>query len=130
MAVKTQEINTSKEKIIQEVVVEESVLIEEKPEEKNVAVTSFTIKPKIKVWLGYVDLNTHKKYQKTFEDEFSLDPSKDWLLAFGHGHVNILINGVKKEYKIKKNVRFFYKDGELKEISLEEFKELNKGDRW
>lgn len=92
--------------------------------------TSFKIIPKVKVWLGYVDLKTHEKHQKTFENEFDLDASKDWLLAFGHGHIHIEINGVIKKYKIKKNVRFSYINGELKEISLEEFKRLNKGDRW
>ena len=80
--------------------------------------------------MGYVDLDTHKKYQKTFKDEFDLDPTKDWLLAFGHGHINIEIDGVIKKYKIRKNVRFSYIDGKLEEISLEEFKRLNKGSRW
>jgi len=96
----------------------------------NKEITSFKILPKVKVWLGYVDLGTHKKYQKTFKDEFDLDPSKDWLLAFGHGRLQIEINGVVKKYKNKKNVRFSYIDGKLEEISLEEFKRLNKGSRW
>jgi len=125
MAVQTQELNTSKEIIIQEVIKESPQI-----EEISVPINSFVIKPKIKVWLGYIDLSTHKKYQTTFKDELSLDPKKDWLLALGHGHVNIEINGVLKEYKIKKNIRFSYKNGELKEINLEEFKKLNKGDRW
>jgi len=93
-------------------------------------ISSFKIIPKAKVWLGYIDLATYKKHQKTFKDEFDLDPSKDWILAFGHGRLNIEINGVIKKYKIKKNVRFSYINGELNEINLEEFKTLNKGDRW
>lgn len=97
------------------------------PEIKNI---SFKIIPKNRVWLGYIDLETHKKYQKTFSDEFELDPSKDWLFAFGHGYISFKINDEKKEYKIKKNVRFSYIDSELKEITLDEFKSLNKGDRW
>jgi len=94
------------------------------------AIVSFTIIPKVKVWLGYVDLDTHKKYQRTFKDEFSLDPKKDWILAFGHGHVDIEINGIVKKYKLRRNVRFSYINGELKEISLKEFKDLNKGSKW
>lgn len=93
-------------------------------------IVSFKIKPKVKVWLGYVDLDTHKKYQKTFENEFVLDPMKNWILAFGHGHIDIEINGIIKKYTIKKNVRFSYIDGKLTEIDLEEFKSLNKGSRW
>ena len=82
------------------------------------------------MWLGYVDLATYKKGQKIFSDEFSLDPSKDWILAFGHGRINIEINGIIKKFENPKNIRFSYIDGELKEISLEEFKGLNKGRRW
>jgi len=98
------------------------------PEKEEI--TSFKIIPNVKVWLGYIDLNTYKKYQRTFKDEFDLDPSKDWILAFGHGSLKIEINGVIKKYKIKKNVRFSYINGSLKEISLKEFKRLNKGNRW
>ena len=93
-------------------------------------ITSFKILPKVKVWLGYVNLDTHKKYQRTFKDEFDLDPTKNWILAFGHGHINIEINGIIKKYKIKKNVRFSYINGSLQEIDLKEFKRLNKGSRW
>ena len=93
-------------------------------------IVSFKIIPNVEVWLGYIDLQTHKRYQKTFLDEFSLDSSKDWLLSFGHGHINIEINGIIKKYEIKKNVRFSYINSELKEIDLEEFKSLNRGNRW
>ena len=120
---------------IEENITEENITNEIQDEKlpeiiEKVESNSFKITPKVKVWLGYVDLQTHKKYQKTFKDEFDLDPSKDWILAFGHGKINIEINGVIKKYKIKKNVRFSYLNGELKEISLEEFKRLNKGARW
>ncbi|MDA7817160.1 hypothetical protein N9A28_03100 [Sulfurimonas sp.] len=91
---------------------------------------SFKILPKIEVWLGYIDLATHERYQKIFTDELELDPSKDWLLAFGHGHIIVETDNVQNEYTIKKNVRFSYIDSVLKEVTLEEFKALNKGSRW
>ena len=106
-----------------------SSVAEEEPQ-KEKEIRSFKIIPNIEVWLGYIDLQTYKRHQKIFENEFDLDPSKDWLLAFGHGHINIEINGVIKEYKIKKNVRFVYKNGELKQIDFEEFKSLNRGSKW
>lgn len=95
-------------------------------------IKSFKISPKVRVWLGYVDLSTYKKYQKIIkeEEDFDLDPSKDWLLSFGHGHINMEVDGVVTKYQIKKNVRFSYINSELKEINLEEFKALNKGSRW
>jgi hypothetical protein len=93
-------------------------------------ISSFKIIPINKVWLGYIDLSTYKKYQKTFIDEFSLDPSKDWLLVFGHGNITIEVNGIIKKFANKKGIRFSYINGELKEITLKEFKSLNRGNRW
>ena len=124
---------TTKEELVENNVTQAVTPIKQEvevKEEKSDDVVSFKIIPKVKVWLGYVDLSTHKKYQKTFEKELVLDPLKNWLLAFGHGHIDVEINGVVKKYTIKKNVRFSYIDGELKEVGLEEFKRLNKGSRW
>ncbi|MCK4974085.1 MAG: hypothetical protein KAR81_02440 [Sulfurimonas sp.] len=101
-----------------------------KVEKASDELVSFKIVPTNEVWLGYIDLATYKKDQKIFSDEFSLDPSKDWILAFGHGHISIEVNGIIKKFKNPKNVRFSYISGELKELSLEEFKGLNKGSRW
>ena len=92
--------------------------------------TALKITPKSKVWLGYIDMRDNVKHQSVFSDEFTLDASKDWLLSFGHGHINIYINGVVKEFTNPKNIRFSYIDAELKEISYEEFKTLNKGSGW
>ncbi|MCK9472101.1 hypothetical protein [Sulfurimonas sp.] len=86
--------------------------------------------PKTRVWLGYIDLSDYKKYQKVFSDELELNTTKDWLLSFGHGHVDIEINGEVKSFKDPKNIRFSYIDSELKEINFEEFKSLNKGSGW
>lgn len=113
--------------------INETHIVEEQEEEKIDKIdeiVSFKIYPKIKVWVGYVDLSTHKKHQATFKKELVLDPMKDWLLAFGHGHLDIEINGVIKKYVVKTNIRFSYIDGELKEVNLAEFKRLNKGARW
>jgi len=86
--------------------------------------------PKHEVWIGYIDLKTYKRYQKTFRKELTLDSDKNWLFVFGHGYINIEIDGVDKEYRNPKNVRFSYINSQLKEITLDEFKDLNKGSRW
>lgn len=98
--------------------------------EQNSTVTSFIILPRSKVWLGYIDLETHKKKQLTFADRLELDPKKDWLLTFGHGYVDIDLNGEKKHFKKAVHLRFLYKDGSLEKISLDQFKELNEGKGW
>ena len=109
----------------------ETVLDESTQEEKQKAIVeSFVIKPKTKVWLGYIDVKNGKKMQKTFSSQLSLDPQKEWLLVFGHNYINIYINGELQELSSKKSVRFHYKDGLLSAVSKKEFKDLNKGRLW
>ena len=91
---------------------------------------SFVIYPKSKVWLGYIDLGTHKKRQTTFKDKLELDPNKEWLLTFGHGHIDIEINGELHHFNKRNHLKFLYKDSELKAVSEEEFKKLNRGSEW
>lgn len=88
------------------------------------------IMPKSKVWVGYIDLQTNDKFQATSSDELLLDASKEWLLAFGHGNINIELNGVSHEFKTPKNMRFIYKNGVLKQIDVEEYKTYNGGNAW
>ena len=83
-----------------------------------------------KIWLGYIDIKTNKHYNKIFTGEFSIDPSKDWLLLFGHGYVDILLNDKVLSFEGKENVRFAYEGGEVRAISEHEFKQLNKGRKW
>lgn len=82
------------------------------------------------VWLGYIDLDTSDKKQTTITNEFTLDPSKNWLLVFGHGQINIEVNGDVQEYTSSRTARFSYINGELKKIRLDEFKRLNRGSAW
>lgn len=91
---------------------------------------SIAIKPRIKVWLGYVDVATNKKYQRTFKDTLELDPKKEWILLFGHGYIDVDLNGETIKFSKKGTLRLWYKNGKLKEISEDEFKRLNKGRRW
>lgn len=128
-SIKSEEALKSEELIKQDQVSkeQESIIKEDNIKDENL---SLKIMPKSRVWLGYIDLSNHKKHQSIFSDEFVLDPKKDWLLAFGHGHIDIEVNGVVTKYKNPRNVRFSYIDSELKEIDLEEFKRLNEGSGW
>jgi hypothetical protein len=91
---------------------------------------SFMLNAKKKVWLGYIDVLTNKKYQKTFVGEFTLDPTKEWLLYFGHGYVDIIIDGKKEKFNDRNTLRLHYEDGKIEKLSLREFKELNRGNAW
>ncbi len=106
-----------------------SEVSEEEPEKKAV-VKSLNVIPKVKLWMGYIDLSDYKRYQKLTSKEFSLDPNKEWLLSLGHGYVSFEIDGKLYEYNEKKNVKFLYKDGEIEKISTQEFKRLNRGNTW
>jgi hypothetical protein len=88
------------------------------------------IVPKTRVWLGYIDVKTNKKYSKTIKQSFTLDPSKEWLLLFGHGYVTLYVDEVKYDYAQKGTLRLHYKDGKLKKVSEKEFKRLNRGRKW
>ncbi|MBU0719841.1 hypothetical protein KJ877_00720 [bacterium] len=91
---------------------------------------SLKIIPKAKLWMGYIDADTHQKYQKLFSDELEMDANRSWLLFLGHGSVNIEVNGEAKEFRNNNNIRFLYKDGNLTQIDTEKFESLNRGNKW
>jgi hypothetical protein len=51
-------------------------------------------------------------------------------LLFGHNNIEIELNGEIQKFEKSKNVQFLYQDGVLTQISLDEFKKLNKGNKW
>ena len=108
-----------------------SLVVEEEivPEEVK-APKSLKILPKVAVWVGYIELETHKKHQTTVKNDLSIDASKDWILVFGHGNIDIEVNGEMKKFKTANNLRFIYRDGNLTKINFTEFKRLNKGNIW
>lgn len=111
--------------ITEEVIVEEK--IEEEPPQKEL---SFKIIPNTRLWIGYIDLTTHAKKQTTTSNPIELDPNKDWLLNLGHADIDIEIHGEIKKYNKSTNIRFLYKEQELKEVGTTEFRSLNKGSLW
>ncbi|WP_457749835.1 hypothetical protein [Sulfurimonas sp.] len=99
-------------------------------QKKKAVQKSLKVIARSKVWMGYIDVKTNKKYQKTFQGEFDLDSSKEWLLVFGHGYVTIIIDAQEKKFNSKKTLRLLYKDGKVTQLSFDEFKKLNRGSAW
>ncbi len=93
-------------------------------------VDTLEILPRSRVWLGYINMLTNKKYQKTFSNELDLNASKEWLFIFGHGYIDMIVNGVKRHFNDRHTLRLHYKDGNLTKISIGEFKKLNRGRKW
>lgn len=83
-----------------------------------------------KMWLGFVDLASMQKGHKIFTGEFVLDGSKEYLLLCEHGYFSTEANGQKSSFSTKKIMRFAYQNGQLREITKDEFKELNGGHEW
>ncbi len=107
---------------------EEELVIEEKVEE--VKLQAFTIKAKSKVWIGYIDVETNKKYTKTLKETLVLNRDSEWILILGHSAVLIRANGIDYKFSSKKQLRLHYKDGVITRITAEEFKKLNRGRKW
>jgi len=121
-----QENNTTDEINATEEVEKSSEISKSEP----IAVKSFKILTKSKVWLGYIDLYTNQKKNTIFKGEFDLDPNKNWLLRFGHGYIDMYIDGKIVKFNSRNNLRFVYKDGKLRTINKAEFKKLNRGRSW
>lgn len=98
--------------------------------EKTPVKQSFKLVTTQKLWVGYIDAQTHKKYQKVIKGEFSLDPSKDWLLSLGHGNVDVYVNGIKKAFKSPKHLYLVYKNSSFTKVSSKRFRKLNRGRLW
>ena len=111
-------------------ITEAKEVVEKKVVPPKAIIHALKIVARKKVWLGYIDVATGKKYQKTFVGDLELDPTKEWLLFFGHGYVDIVVDGKKESFSSKNRLRIHYQDGEIQKISLDEFKKLNRGKAW
>jgi len=123
----------SKDEVLEDSVLVDSNTTNDVADDKasdEVLQRSFIIKPRAKVWLGYKDMQSKKSYQKTFDDELLLDANKTWLLTFGHGYVDMIIDGKEIKFNDKKTMRFIYKDSNLTKITYQEFQKLNKDGEW
>lgn len=90
-----------------------------------------TITPKEPLWIGIIDLDTHKKKQTSTMDSYTIKLDSDKLILTGHSYFDIKAPNLDKHYigGNKKYFLFTIKDG-LKEITKKEFLELNRGEEW
>ncbi len=98
--------------------------------EEEMLPPSLKVIAKNKLWIGYINRTDGVKKQTIIKESLELDPSKEWLLSLGHGHVDIAINGELQEFKTPNRMRFLYKDGEIKKLTSRDFKILNEGRVW
>jgi len=127
--INTSDANSSTEHMrkIQTKVIEKQVLSKLIAEKK---LSSLLVLPRSKVWIGYINVTDGIKKQTVIKHRLELDPSKEWLLSLGHGYVDMEVNAKKTKYSSAKNLRLRYADGKLENLSVSEFKKLNKGRLW
>lgn len=89
-----------------------------------------TLSPKINLWLGIVYLDDQSRKSYIGKSDVILDLSRDQIITTGHG--SFVLSGIdyEKDFSIQAPVRFLVKDGNLAQITGDEFKELNGGKVW
>lgn len=90
----------------------------------------FLLYPKEDLWIGIIDLDTKEKKDTITNKPYALDENKNLLISLGHGEVKVVLNGETIDSNSHKRLRYLYKDGKLRTILLDEFKELNDGKSW
>ena len=128
-------IKAAKEKI--ETIKTTPIVVEQKvytssssSEAEKKVIKQIRIIPKSKLWVGIINLESNKKRQLTTSEAIELNASHNYLFAFGHGYLSIALDDNTTEFSEKRNVRFKYENHTLTQISLSEFKALNRGKNW
>lgn len=86
------------------------------------------ITPSVRVWVGFIDLESKEKTSMITDKDFSVNLAKDQLLLTGGADLQ-----VKKSDGSVQNItgggskRFLVKDGDIKEVSIKEFRSYNGG---
>jgi hypothetical protein len=86
--------------------------------------------PKGKLWIGLIDLGTHKRQQMVISEPLTLDAQKEWLIITGHGLVRMEYGDTESDFKERDKLMFVYENGLLQRIDEEEYKARNKGRLW
>ena len=106
------------------------IVVQESQEDEVKVEPSLKVMVKTKLWIGYINKTDNIKKQAIIKESLELDPSKEWLLSLGHGHVDIAINGELQEFREPNNMRFLYENGELRKLNFRDFKNMNEGRAW
>ncbi len=89
------------------------------------------LKPRKKVWMGIVDLVNMKRRVATSNAAQTFDTNKGkWIVATGHGFIDYTEGPKKMALNDGKKHFLLIADGKVREISHEEFQQLNKSKVW
>lgn len=99
-------------------------------ETKAVNTHPFVLYPKEALWIGVINIDTDEQRDTITSAPYVLDENANLLISLGHGMVKVDLNGDVQNISDTGRVRFVYKNGKINRISLDKFKELNKGKSW
>jgi hypothetical protein len=86
--------------------------------------------PKKKVWIGMIELPQMKKINRMTTQKITVDKTKDSLIVFGHGQVDIQKNSELLNFSDHNKLYFIYEQGKLRQLNRSEFKSYNQGKMW
>ncbi|NOQ30781.1 MAG: hypothetical protein GQ570_06630 [Helicobacteraceae bacterium] len=139
-ALKNIKINKASQEVRSPIQSAPSPLVEVKLIEKNVTkkpevnnLKGILINPLQKVWLGIIDIGTHRKnISKVVSKPYEIVGDKDLLISLGHGNIDVINQNSNETTKFRDGgrLRFLYSDHKLVEINGSKFKEINQGRFW
>lgn len=89
------------------------------------------IRPKVKIWVGVIDLETNKRKSYLTANNIQIDLDKKQLLKTGHGQfVYVDKYGQEQKFTSKNPINLLVENGKLSQISQEEFNKINGGKAW
>lgn len=110
----------------------EEIVKEAKPETVTAPISTVTINPtRGMLWYGFINVETKKRreFMKQVSTPFELNNGQ-WLLVTGHGFLDIISENKTLEIADNKKHYFLIDSSDIKEISKEEFRELNGHRGW
>jgi len=98
----------------------------------NTTINTITINPtRGMLWFGFINLENKKRreFMKKVSTPFNINNSR-WLLVTGHGFLDIVSDSQTLEIADNKKHYFYIDSSEMREVSREEFRELNGRRGW
>jgi len=123
------ETNTTKESNITAIVPPQEI---SSADENRSEVLSRDIKliPQGKLWLGIIDVDKKSKKTATIDKAYDINGTDTLIILTGHGNFKIVEGDGEKLFSGINPIRLKVEGDSIKQITLEEFKELNGGSGW
>jgi len=86
--------------------------------------------PRVKIWLGIIDMKTFKRRVEMTAEPIRIDASKEWLIVTGHGRLRVEQGEKEFIYNERDKMLFMVENGIFQQIDKKEFRARNRGRIW